>query len=396
MRTIFFTGKGGVGKTTLAAATALRSAALGYKTLVISTDAAHSLADSLRESLSGEPRLVGPPGLYAAELDTAEELERYWGSIRQRIAGFLREQGVSPLVAGELAILPGMDEVLALVRIKQFHDRQEYDVLVVDSAPTGGAMRLLSAPHLNAVYSRHLLGLSAGLAGMVWPAIRSRIRVPISEDRVREQIQHLLDEIDNVQAVLTDEERTSVRLVLTPETLALRETQRAYTFMSLYGLHVDTVLVNRILPEETDDPFYARWQARQAGIREEIHREFEPLPVLDVPLMPDEVTGLDALAELAEALYGDRDPVMRQSTAQPMRFYVEDGRHMLAIRLMGVSRGAIDLQKEGEELRVRLGRFRRTIILPPSVAGMQPAWARMDDNTLLVAFQHKTIEPVAL
>ncbi len=172
MRTILFTGKGGVGKTTLAASTALHSAARGYRTLVISTDIAHSLADALDFPLGNEPREVGPENLLAAELDTGEELERYWGDVKRRIASVLREEGVSAPVAGELAILPGLDEVLALVRIKRFYDEDQYDTLIIDSAPTGAAMRLLAAPDLNRWYTRQLLGLSRGITRALLPLVR--------------------------------------------------------------------------------------------------------------------------------------------------------------------------------------------------------------------------------
>jgi len=391
VRIILFTGKGGVGKTTLAAATALRSASLGYRTLVISTDIAHSLADVLDLPLNNEPRQVGPPNLWATELDSGQELERYWGEVKRRIAAVLRDEGLEATVAGELAILPGLDEILALVRIKSYHDGDDYDALIIDSAPTGAAMRLLSAPDLSRWYTRSLLKLSPGLVRAILPSLRRAIRAPIGQDAIQRRIRELFDQIEALRAVLADGALTSVRLVLNPERMAIRETQRAYTYMNLFGFSVDALYVNRILPEEIQDPYLAQWMTSQAAHRREIRELFDPLPVFGVPLMRSEVVGLQKLRELSDGLYGHQDPIPPLAVEQPLRFYVEDGRYMLALRVVGVSGGAIDLEKEGDELRVRLGRFRRSLALPQYLAGLQPAWAQVEDGHLKIAFE----EPLA-
>jgi arsenite/tail-anchored protein-transporting ATPase len=387
VRIILFTGKGGVGKTTLAAATALRSAALGQRTLIISTDIAHSLADVLATPLGNEPRPVGMHDLHAAEFDTGEELERYWGDVKRRIAAALRDEGVSATAAGELAILPGLDEVLSLVRLKRYHDEGRYDVLLIDSAPTGAAMRLLSAPDLNRWYARHLLSLSKGLAGAILPALRSVIRLPIGEDAVQQRIQQLFDQVESLRAILTNSAVTSVRLVLNPEHMAVRETQRAYTYMNLFGFAVDALFVNRVLPEEVADPFFARWKADQAAYRQEVRELFAPLPVFEVPLKSHEVVGLEALQQLSHELYGETDPVPPLSSEQPLRFYLEGNRYFLALRVTGVVAGSVELEKQGDELRIRLGHFRRTLALPLYLVGLQPAWAQVEGDYLKIAFE---------
>ena len=386
MRTILFTGKGGVGKTTLAAATALRSASLGHRTLVISTDIAHSLADALATPLGNEPRPVNG-SLEAAELDTGEELERYWGDVKRRIATLLRQEGVEATAAGELAILPGLDEVLALVRIKRYHDEGRYDTLIIDSAPTGAAMRLLSAPDLSRWYAGRMLGLSRGLARMVLPSIRSLVKAPIGEDAIRERITALFDQVEALRAILSDHAATSVRLVMNPDHLSLQETQRAYTYMNLFGLSVDALFVNRILPEYVLDPFFESWKASQAEHRQQAQDLFAPLPVFEVPLMRREVVGVEALEALATAIYGEADPVPPLADEQPLRFYVEGERYMLALRVTGVPGGTVELERQGDELRVRLGRFRRTLALPQYLAGMDPAWAQVEGEYLKVAFE---------
>jgi len=386
VRTILFTGKGGVGKTTLAAATALRSAALGHRTLVISTDIAHSLADALATPLENSPRPVSG-SLDAAELDTGEELEHYWGDVKRRIATVLRQEGVEATAAGELAVIPGLDEVLALVRIKRYHDDGYYDTLVIDSAPTGAAMRLLSAPDLSRWYTGRLLGLSRGLARIVLPSVRSLVKAPIGEEAVRERITALFDQVDALRAILSDSAATSVRLVMNPDLLSLQETQRAYTYMNLFGLSVDALFINRILPDHIQDPFFDAWKESQAEHREQAKELFAPLPVLEVPLMRREVVGVEALQTLATEIYGETDPIPPLADEQPLRFYVEGKRYMLALRVAGVPGGTVELERHGDELRVRLGRFRRTLALPQYLAGLNPTWAQVEGDYLKVAFE---------
>jgi len=394
VRAILYTGKGGVGKTTLAAATALGSSDLGRRTLVISTDIAHSLADALAVSLGNEPQAVDNGLLQACELDTGAELERYWGGIKRRIAAVLQERGVQAPVAGELAVLPGLDEILALVRIKQYLESDAYDVLVIDSAPTGAAMRLLGAPDLQRWYTQNLLGISKGLGRLLLPALRSAVKLPISEAAIQAQLEGLFEEVRALRELLTDAEVTSVRLVLNPDHMSLQETQRAHTYMSLFGLSVDAVLVNRVLPEAVTDPFFTQWKADQAHYLEQIHATFEPLPVLEVPLGRQEVVGVPALRQLAGELFADRDPAARLSQVQTLRFYAEGTRQVLALRVSGVSTGAVSLEKQGNLLRIRLGQFRRSIILPDYMAGLQPSWARLSDGELQVAFHEPATPPV--
>jgi arsenite/tail-anchored protein-transporting ATPase len=392
VRIILYTGKGGVGKTTLSAATALRSAELGHRTLVMSTDVAHSLADALGSDLGNEPQAVGTQPLWAAELDTGEELERYWGHVKRRIAEALVKQGVQAPVAGELAILPGLDEILALIRIKRYVEQGAYDALIIDSAPTGAAMRLLGAPDLERWYVRHLAGLSSGLARLLIPSVQKAIKLPLSEGLIQDQIRQLFDEIKHLREILTDAQATSVRLVLNPDHLSVQETQRAFTYMSLFGLAVDAIFVNRILPSEIQDPFFAHWKADQADHLERVAEAFAPLPVFQVSLMRREVVGIEALAELARGLYGAQDPIAPLSEEQPLRFFTEHGHHILALRLAGVESGAVELEKDGDELRVRLGRFRRTLMLPQVLAALEPAWAEVRGQELRVAFREPEAE----
>lgn len=366
---------------------ALRSAALGYKTLILSTDVAHSLADAFDVPLGNAPRAIGNRPLYAAELDTAEELERVWGDLRRRIAFLLEKEGVSAPIAGELAILPGLDEILALARLKRFEAEGRYDVLIIDSAPTGAAMRLLGAPDLERWYARHLLGLSRGLGRAIIPAVRSALKLPaLSDALIQEQLAALFEEIEALRNLLTDGARTSVRLVLNPEHLSLQETLRAFTYFSLFGLSVDALFVNRVLPDEVRDPFFEQWKNDQARYLEQIREAFAPLPVFEVPLRPQEVVGIEALETLASVLF-TFDPVPSLSEERPLRFFSENGRHLLALRTPGLSAGAVELEKEGSDLHIRLGAFRRSIALPQYLGGLRPSWARVQGNELIIAFE---------
>jgi arsenite-transporting ATPase len=387
MRIILFTGKGGVGKTTMAAAASLKAASLGYKTLVISTDIAHSLGDSFAIPLSNDPTPVGPPGLSASEIDTGQELERYWGDVKRRIASVLQRAGLQAPIAGEIAVIPGLDEILSLVRIKKYFDEGRFDVLIIDSAPTGAAMRLLGAPDLSSFYIKSILDFTRGIGGVLIPLIQSFSKRPVAENTVQDRIQKLFGKVEELRRVLTDPKLTSVRLVLNPDKMAILETQRAFTFFSLYGLTVDALFVNRILPPEVTDPYLEPWKEKQAGYRELIADSFSPLPMFEIPLMRQEVTGIPSLQLLAEQLYEGKDPVKPFSEAQALRFDLKDGVYTLSLRLVGVQGSDINLEKYGDELRVKIGRYKRTITLPQYLVGRTPTSASIDEGYLKIVFK---------
>jgi arsenite-transporting ATPase len=387
MRIILFTGKGGVGKTTVAAATSIKCASLGYRTLVVSTDIAHSLADSFAIALTHDPTAVGPSGLYAAELDSSKELERYWGDIKRRIAASLRNEGISSTIAGEMAVIPGLDEILSLVRIKKYFDEAEFDVLIIDSAPTGAAMRLLSAPDVNRWYVKNILNVASGFNRIVRPALQALGKLAFTDTALRKKIKNLFDQAESLRQILSDPATTSVRLVLNPDRMAVLETERAFTFFSLYGLFVDALFVNRVLPPEVVDPYLDMWKQNQANYRRQIAESYDQIPLFEIPLRRQEVTGIGQLQELAQAIYDKKDPAQKLSELQPLKFDLTEGKYTLSLRLVGVHGKEIELERHGDELRVQIGRFHRSIVLPQYVLGLQPTSASLDRGWLEVVFE---------
>jgi arsenite-transporting ATPase len=387
MRIILFTGKGGVGKTTIAAATSLKTAALGHKTLVISTDVAHSLADSFAIPLGNEPTPVGPEGLFAAELDAGKEMERYWGDVKRRLASILHDDGISSTVAGEMAVIPGLDEIISLVRIKKYFDESKFDALIIDSAPTGAAMRLLSAPDVNRSYVRNLLHFAGGAGRFILPMLQSLGKLRLTESTVQEKVRSLFERVEKLRQILSDPAVTSVRLVLNPDRMAILETERAFTFFSLYGLSVDALFVNRVLPPEVVDPYLEKWKVHQGDYLRQIAETFNQLPLFEIPLQRQEVSGINQLRELADALYRDKDPIERLSEAHPLDLDLSDGKYTLTLRLVGVHGTEIDLEKRGDELHVQIGKYQRSIVLPQYVVGLQPTSASLDRGCLKIIFE---------
>ena len=389
MRLILMTGKGGVGKTSVAAATGLRCAELGYKTLVLSTDPAHSLADSFDMELGHDSRLV-KPNLWGAELDALRELEGNWGAVKRYITQVLRAQGLEGVQAEELAILPGMDEIFGLVRMKRHYDEGEFDVLIIDSAPTGTALRLLSLPEVGGWYMRKfykpLQGISAALRPLVEPIFRPIAGFSLPDKEVMDAPYEFYEQIEALEKVLTDNTVTSVRLVTNPEKMVIKESLRAHAYLSLYNVATDLVVANRIIPAEVTDPFFKRWKESQDQYRQEIHSDFMPLPVKEVPLYSEEMCGLAALERLKETLYKDEDPSQVYYKENTIKIVQENNQYSLELYLPGIAKDQIQLSKTGDELNVRIGNHRRNLVLPQALAALQPSGAKMEDDYLKIKF----------
>ena len=390
MRVILMTGKGGVGKTSVAAATGLRCAELGHKTLVLSTDPAHSLADSFDMEMGHEPIQVRP-NLWGAELDALMELEGNWGAVKRYITQVLQARGLDGVQAEELAILPGMDEIFGLVRMKRHYDEGEYDVLIIDSAPTGTALRLLSIPEVGGWYMRRfykpLQGMSVALRPLVEPLFRPIAGFSLPDKDVMDAPYEFYEQIEELEKVLTDNTKTSVRLVTNPEKMVIKESLRAHAYLSLYSVATDLVVANRIIPETVTDPFFKRWKENQHIYKQEIYDNFHPLPVKEVPLYSEEMCGLEALERLKETLFAEEDPTQVYYQENTIRVVNNDGIYSLELYLPGIAKDKIQLNKTGDELNVRIGNHRRNLVLPQALAALKPAGAKMEEDYLKIRFQ---------
>ncbi len=390
MRILLFSGKGGVGKTSLAAATGLELARLGHRTLVMSVDPAHSLADSfdiettLFHGTTGDPYRI-QDRLDIHEVNIQKEIKRHWREISAYVVSVLRTTGISDVEAEELAILPGMEELSALMYVNQFRRESRYDAIVLDCAPTAESMRFVSMPTTLEWYMKHIFPFQRGLLKAVRPLANRVSPVELPADSYFANVQDLFDRLDGIGEVLENPKITSVRLVTNPERMVLRETQRAFVYFSLHGLTIDGVIVNRVLPNAVKDDWFREWQASQSRILEEIESYFAPVPVKRVPLFTHEVLGRDRLVELSRALYdGQEDPAAVCRTEAPFTFAKVDGRYEVRLQLPFAAKGEVGLFKKGDELVVEIGTLRRHVGLPTSMAALSPGRAKLENKVLTV------------
>jgi len=389
MRVLLYTGKGGVGKTSVSAATALWCAERGYRTLVMSTDPAHSLADSFAHPIGSEPTLLAD-NLWGLEIDPFREIEENWATVKDYLVTLFASQGVSDIVAEELSILPGMDELFSLLKIRQFYERNAYDVIVVDCAPTGATLRLLHFPEMIGWYMRRLFHVERKVVSAIRRFRDELFSVPLPGEEVYDTVERLYKRISEMKAVLADPEVTSIRLVLNPEKMVIEETRRAYTYLNLFGFVCDAVIANKVLPDEVTDRYFERWKASQRRYLEEVEASFGDLPIFRVRLYEQEVVGLGALRRMAADLYGDRDPTERLAKGEPLRIRKRGDDYLLELHLPFTQKGEVHLRRKGDELILRVGTIKRHLVLPHILAKREVKEARMDGEWLRVRFAEKS------
>ena len=384
-RILLFTGKGGVGKTTVAAATAARAAARGLEVLVTSTDPAHSLSDAFDVPLGDGPTVVADR-LQAQQIDAQERLERHWKEVRDYLVELLAWGGVGEVQAEELVLLPGLDELFALIDLHRQATAGAHDLIVVDCAPTAETLRLLALPDALRWYVERILQPGRRVARALRP-VTSRVgNVPVPEDEVFGAVERIHADLASVHALLQDASRSSVRLVVNPERMVVNEAMRTATSLSLFGYATDAVVVNRILPDEVQDPYLARWKERHATHLETVRTSFAPTPVLTAPLFDDELVGADGLARLADVLYGDVDEASVLHTAPPLSVDATDEGYLLTLALPFAAKDDLDLHRRATELHVKVGGVKRTVPLPAALQRCDVAGARLRDGRLEVRF----------
>lgn len=396
VRILLFSGKGGVGKTTLAAATGLRLAQLGRRTLVMSVDPAHSLADAFDLGTGLFTRETADPYKVNDQLDLQEvniqvELKRSWREISAYITSVLRTTGLAEVEAEELAILPGMEELSAMMYVNRYAREARYDVVVLDCAPTAESLRFVSVPTTLDWYMKHIFPVQRRVLKAVRPIANRVSPVELPPDRYFANVLELAGRIEGLENLLTDPAVTSVRLVTNPEKMVLRETQRAFLYFSLHGLVVDRVIVNRVLPDEVRDTYFSEWHRSHEQVLAEIEEYFAPVPIRRVPLLTREVVGHARLGEVARLLYGDdEDPAATSAVERSYKFLKSNGQYRVQLQVPFATKGEIGLFKKGDELVVQVGSVRRHIGLPTSMTRLEPGRARLREGTLTIEMKEVT------
>ena len=386
MRVIVHTGKGGVGKTSISAATALRCAEMGLKTIVISTDTAHSLADSLETEIGPEPVQI-QENLWAQEVDARYSMDKYWGLFQKYMVALFSRQGVENVVAEEVTILPGLEEGAHLLWINKYFKEGFYDVLIVDAAPTAETLRLLSLPDVTRWWFERILTLTRGAAKILRPIGRIMKNDRIPDEAAWNQVQELFDTLDRVRDLLADPEVASMRLVINPEKMVIKETQRTYTYLNLYGYATDAILCNRVIPDEVTDPYFDMAKDRQKENIVLIKEAFGELPLMKAPLFGQEVTGKAMLQKLGDELYGDRNPAEKLFDGKTHTIETdENGQCILSVPLPFADKDDLDLYRSRDEITLRVGPYRRNIVLPYALWDLEIADARFDESKLRIRF----------
>jgi len=391
MRVIIYTGKGGVGKTSVAAATAVKLAEQGYRTLILSTDAAHSLSDSFQVALGSEPVRISER-LWGVEVDSLRETEKHWGAVRNWLSGLMSWANLNDITTEEMLVFPGMEELFSLLEIRRHATSGDYDAIIVDCAPTGETLRLLSYPNLLRWWLEKVFPYERRLLKVVRPVakvVAGGLELP--GDNVLDSLASLVRQLEKLQKIIIDPAMTSVRVVVNPEKMVIAEARRAFTYLNLYGFNTDAIIVNRVLPAEAGTGYWSTWRDIHLKYEEEIRNSFSPLPILRIPMMESEVYGLPMLKRIGEAAFANTDAaaVLYRGKVQEIR-KEEDG-YVLELVLPFVQKDQHQLSQKGDELTVQAGPYKRKVLLPRTLLGREITGARFTEQKLTIRFENKTI-----
>jgi arsenite-transporting ATPase len=392
LRIIFFAGKGGVGKTSVAAATGIKTAEMGQKTVIMSLDVAHSLSDifdldrSLLDNNRGKLVKVGK-GLWIQEIDILEEIGRNWGDIHKYLSLLLNTTGLDEILAEELAILPGMEEISLLLYINRYVLEKKFDVIILDCAPTGESLRFISIPTALEWYIKKIFKMERTIVKYARPIAKRLYDVPLPGDDYFAAIQYLFERLRGVDTILTDPKTTTVRLITNPEKIVLKETQRAFMYFCLYKMNIDGIIMNRIIPDNVNDTYFKDRMESQKQYIKRAEEYFSPIPLFPVNLFRDEVLGYESLKSLAGQVYGNKNPMDRFFEGEPYNLFKENGEYRLVMRLPFLMKNDVELSRVSDELIVRVGSFKRHVLLPRQVAAAKEVRARMEDRHLYIHFR---------
>lgn len=384
-RILLYTGKGGVGKTSIAAATALNCAARGYRTIVVSTDIAHSLGDVFGVELGPEPIEIAP-NLWGQESDAFFNVARYWGRIQEYMAGVLRWRGLDEVLAEEMTVLPGMDEVGSLLWIAEHHDSGNYDVIVVDAAPTGETLRLLSLPEAGRWWMEKIEPIGRRITKLTGPLIQRVVGLPMPNDEVFDAGEDLFRRLEHMHDLLADPDKSSVRVVLTLEQVVIKEAQRSFTYFHLYGYPTDLVIANRVLPDDVKWLYFRGWYDAQQRNAPLVEEAFSPIPVFQAPFFDREVVGIELLTELARRLYGDKDPTTHFYRGRPYSVARDAGEFVMSVELPFAGKDEIKLTRHADEIVLEVGTWRRNLVLPRVLVEAPTMGAKFEDHILKIRF----------
>lgn len=385
MKIIIYTGKGGVGKTSVAAATGVKLANAGVKTLVISTDLAHSLADSYEVNLGHKPTQV-MENLWAEELNPQTELEERWDNIYKYLVHICKVMGVQDVFAEELTVLPGIEELFSLLEIHRHQQTREFEAIILDCPPTASTLRLLSIFDVLGWYMEKFFKIKRRGVKLIRTFTSSFMEVPLPDDDVFEALAEIYDKMEATKDLLADPKTTSIRIVMNPEQMVMNESQRAYTYLNLYGFNVDAVVVNKLLPEDLPGEFYANWSRRQRENLEMIKEIFTPLRVFNLPLISDELKGMENLKWISKQLYNGENPLDSFIEIKPMEITKEGEGYHLIVYMPFLDKKKFDLFQKGVQIILTIGSYKRKIILPQVLSNKNVVKARYQDQYLHLYF----------
>lgn len=385
MRIILYTGKGGVGKTSIAASTAIKSAKRGLKTIVLSTDAAHSLGDSFDIDLSPEPIKI-MDNLWAQEIDSIHEVEMGWGKVQKYITTLLTSKTIKDITTEELTVFPGMEDLLSLIRVLNYYKEKTYDVIIIDCAPTGETLALLSFPEMMKWWMGKLFPIKRKAAKLVKPIVEPLFKVPLPSDDVMGEIENIYNQLDEMRTILGNKDITSVRIVVNPEKMVIKEAQRSFTYLNIYDYNVDSIVINRVMPESVEEGYFSGWKNIHKKYKETILESFSPIPIYEAPLFDREVVGIEMLEKMGSEVFKDENPVEIKYNVKTQEIKKDSDEYEFSIYLPFADKKDIDLNQKGDELIIKTKNLKRTIILPRTIQSLDVIGAKFEEDYLKIRF----------